>query len=314
MFALWACATSVASQMQVLAMLPFMVMIAGVLTLFMANLTFDGVEPGNFSTSVQGIAKLVLFSAYKWRFADMLLDGATICAAYLGAYLVRLNFDIPDARFTRIVLDLWQVVPLGYGALFAAGVYRSIWRHFEISDTLRFAKAGLIAGILLAGLRLLEREPVSWSISILFSLLLFNLLAATRLSFVVFRRAVAHLARNARTVLIVGAGITADAALRFLTSSTNGPVRNVIGFLDDDYFKHGKVIRGVPVLGPVSDLEAAYLRLKFEELVLATEAIPQSQLVLLQAFGRRTGVVVSNFAVGAHPQLEGPAAFAAAGS
>jgi hypothetical protein len=48
--------------------------------------------------------------------------------------------------------------------------------------------------------------------------------------------------------------------------------------------------------------------------VLATDKIPPSQLVLLQAFGRRTGVLVSNFAVGAHPQLEVPAAFAAAGS
>jgi len=313
LFALCAYATSAASQMQVIAMLPFMVMSAGVLALFMANLTFDAIEPGNFSSSMQGVAKLVLFSAYKWRLADMMLDGAIISAAYLGAYLIRLDFAIPDTRFATIVSGLWQVVPLGYLAFLTSGVYRSIWRHVEISDTLRFAKAGVIAGGLLAGLRLLERAPVSWSIVILFSLLLFNLLTATRLSFVVFRRAVARLARNARTVLIVGAGTTADAALQFLMSS-EGLVRNVIGFLDDDHFKHGKVIRGVPVLGPVSDLEAAYLRLKFDDLVLATDSISQSQLLLLQAFARRTGVSVSNFAMGARPQLEVQADLAVAGS
>jgi UDP-GlcNAc:undecaprenyl-phosphate/decaprenyl-phosphate GlcNAc-1-phosphate transferase len=314
LFALCAYIASLASPMQVLAMLPFIVMSAGVLALFMANLTFDAIEPGKFSASMQGFAKLVLYSTYKWRLADMLLDGAIISAAYLGAYLIRLDFDIPDARFTTIVFGLWQVVPLGYLALFTSGVYRSIWRHFEISDTLRCAKAGVMAGALLSALRLLQRAPVSWSISILFGLLLFNLLAATRLSFVVFRRGVAHLARDARIVLIVGAGVTADAALQFLTSSSNGPARNVIGFLDDDYFKHGKVIRGVPVLGPVSAMEAIYLRVKYDELVLATDSLSQAQLVLLQAFARRTGVSISNFEMGAHPQLGVPAELAVAGS
>jgi UDP-GlcNAc:undecaprenyl-phosphate GlcNAc-1-phosphate transferase len=314
LFGACAYAASVASQIQVLAMLPFIIMSAGVLALFMANLTFDAMEPGKFSASMKGIAKLVLCSAYKWRLADMMLDGAIISAAYVGAYLIRLDFVIPQARLETIVFGLWQVIPIGYLALFTSGVYRSIWRHVAISDTLRFAKAGLIAGALLSALRLLEQVPVSWSISILFSLLMFNLLAASRLSFVVFRRAVAQLAHNARTVLILGAGPTADVASQFLTLSGDGLVRNVIGFLDDDYFKHGKVIHGVPVLGPISDLEAAYMRLKFDELVLATDSISQSQLVSLQAFASRTGVPVSNFAMSAHPQLGVPAALAVAGS
>jgi UDP-GlcNAc:undecaprenyl-phosphate GlcNAc-1-phosphate transferase len=313
LFGLCAYAASAASEMQLLAMLPFVLVTAGVLALFMVNLTFDAVEPGNFAASMHGVAKLVLVSAYKWRLADVMLDGAIISAAYLGAYLVRLDFLIPDARLRQIVLDLRYIVPLGYLALFASGVYRSIWSHVEISDTLRFAKAAVIAAGLLSILRLLQGTPLSWSISILFALFLFNLLAAARLSFVVFRRAVARLAHNSRTVLIVGAGATADAALQFLTTSSMGLRPKVIGFIDDDHFKHGKMIRGVPVLGSISDFEQVYERLNFDELVLASDSISQSQLVSLYAFARKTGVSVSNFAIGAYPQREFPAELAVAG-
>ncbi|MBV8454663.1 MAG: hypothetical protein JOZ29_20675 [Deltaproteobacteria bacterium] len=144
---------------------------------------------------------------------------------------------------------------------------------------------------------------MSWSILMLFSILLFNLLAATRFSFTLFRRAAAYLAGGSRAVLIVGAGAAGDAAMQFLRSSPYG-VRRVIGFLDDDAFKHGKLIHGVPVLGALAELDRVYLSSKFDELLLAFDAVPETQLAVWHSFARRNGIIISSFTVGSHPRLE----------
>jgi UDP-GlcNAc:undecaprenyl-phosphate/decaprenyl-phosphate GlcNAc-1-phosphate transferase len=313
LFVSCALVVSRATPIGVAAMLPFVLVSAAVVALFMANLTFDAIEPGKTYASMGGLAKVVLRCAYDWRIADIMLDGVTISAAYLGAYLIRLDFAIPEERFYGLLSDLPQLLIISYAALFFSGVYRSIWRYSELSDALRFAKASIIAGALLAAVRLWGGGPVSWSIVILFTILLCNLLIATRLSFTVFRRGVAHLAQAARTVLLVGAGNNADAALQFLMSSPEGGAK-VIGILDNDPFKQGKLIRGVRVLGPLAEIDQVYQRSRFEELVLTYPSFTQAEVTFLQSFAHRTGVSVSNFTMGAHPQLETPTDLAVAGS
>jgi UDP-GlcNAc:undecaprenyl-phosphate/decaprenyl-phosphate GlcNAc-1-phosphate transferase len=305
-FALCAVAVSRVTQMGLIAMLPFMIISAAVLALFMVNLTFDEIEPGRAYASMGRLARVVLRAAYQWRIADVMLDGVTISAAYIGAYLIRLDFRIPDDRLHALLNELWQVLLLSYAALFISGVYRSIWRYTEVSDVVRFAKAAAIAGGLLAELRHWQGGPVSWSIVILFSILLSNLLVVTRISFTVFRRATTRLARNTHGVLIVGAGATADAALQLLMSSPDVGTR-VIGLLDDDRFKQGMVIRGVPVLGPFAELERLYRHSKFEELLLASSSLTQEQIAFLHSFARQTGVGIRSFVAGGQAQLKGAA-------
>jgi FlaA1/EpsC-like NDP-sugar epimerase len=88
-------------------------------------------------------------------------------------------------------------------------------------------------------------------------------------------------------------------------------VCKVIGFLDDDAFKHGKLIHGVPVLGALAELDRVYLGSKFDELLLSSDAVSETQLAVLHSFARRNGVVISSLAVGLHPQLERGTALAA---
>jgi UDP-GlcNAc:undecaprenyl-phosphate/decaprenyl-phosphate GlcNAc-1-phosphate transferase len=315
LFAGCAVAVSRATPTGLVAMLPFMVVSATVLALFMVNLTFDAIEPGNAYASMGAIAKLVLRCAFHWRIADVMLDGVTISAAYIGAYLIRLDFAIPDERFHALLADLWQLLLVSYLAFFMSGVYRSIWRYSELSDAMRFAKAATIAGGLLAALRLARGGPVSWSIMILFSILLSNLLIATRLSFTVFRRAAAHLARGTRTVLIVGAGTNADAALQFLMSLPDGGSK-VIGILDNDLFKQGKLIRGVPVLGPLTELDRVYQRSNFQELVVTSLSLTPAEVALLHSFARLNRLTISSFTAGAlaHPGNPVDLTLSAAGS
>jgi UDP-GlcNAc:undecaprenyl-phosphate GlcNAc-1-phosphate transferase len=231
---------------------------------------------------------------YQWRGADILLDAGTISVAYIGAYLIRFDFTITQSQFTYIAGTLWQVLLLSYVAFLTCGVYRNIWRYTSISDALRFARAGVLAAALV-GLQMLRHGSISWSITLLFAILLVNLLIATRFSFHLLRRGVQQLARSSRSVLIFGAGRTGAAAANDLRSRRDGRLPNVIGFLDDDPFKRGKIIHGSRVLGPLESVAAVYQRMRFDEIIIAATGVADSRLNQLRQFAKLNGIVLTSF-------------------
>jgi FlaA1/EpsC-like NDP-sugar epimerase len=139
----------------------------------------------------------------------------------------------------------------------AAGVYRGIWRYASISDVLRFASGAILAGILLVVVSLVVSLELSGSIAVLFVIVLFNLLVASRLSFRALRRGLNLLAPFDGRALVVGAGELAESAVRYIGAVHGGRLK-LVGFVDDDSFKLGKLVHGTPVLGSLDELERVY--------------------------------------------------------
>jgi len=261
----------------------------------MADLTFDIIAPSRAYEQLQGLRRLVLRMTYQWRIADVLLDMETISVAYVGAYLIRLDFTITEQQFAYIAGYLWQVVPLTYAAFLLAGVYRNVWRYTSISDALCFVDAAGLAGLLAAGLQVLRGHHLSWSIPLLFAILLCDLLIATRFSFHLLRFGMRRLAGNSRRVLIFGAGRTGAAMIGYMRSRRGRALEQVVGFLDDDPFKRGKVIHGSQVFGPLESLERIYQRVRFNEVIIAASSIPEARLGYLRLFAQRNGIMLSTF-------------------
>ena len=294
-FALCALALALMPTTYVALLLPAVGVVAAVTGLFMADLTFDIIAPSRAYEQLQGLRRLVLRMTYQWRIADVLLDLGTISVAYVGAYLIRLDFMITEQQFAYIAGDLWQVVPLTYAAFLLAGVYRNVWRYTSISDALRFVNAAGLAGLLAAGLQVLRGHHLSWSIPLLFAILLCDLLIATRFSFHLLRFGMRRLAGNSRRVLIFGAGRTGAAMIGYMRSRRGRALEQVVGFLDDDPFKRGKVIHGSQVFGPLESLERIYQRVRFNEVIIAASSIPEARLGYLRLFAQRNGIMLSTF-------------------
>jgi UDP-GlcNAc:undecaprenyl-phosphate GlcNAc-1-phosphate transferase len=278
----------------VVMLLPAAAMAAAVAALFMADLTFDAASPWNTYEELHGVRRWLLRLAYQWRIADRLLDVATISAAYFGAYLIRHDFSISEPLFNHIVGTLWQVLLVTYAAFLATGVYRNIWRYVSLSEALRFARAALLAGALVAALQLVE-GPISRSIPLLFAILLVNLLILTRFSFHLLSRALQRLAVSSSRVLVVGAGRTGAALVRHLSSSRPGGHEQVVGFLDDDPFKRGKLIHGYRVLGPLDSIWTIYERMPFDKVIIAAAGVPDSRLNRLRQFATENGIILTSF-------------------
>ena len=94
--------------------------------------------------------------------------------------------------------------------------------------------------------------------------------------------------KNLTNILIVGAGFSGQNIAKQILSGIKNDL-NVIGFLDDDNFKIGKILHGVSVLGPISMLSES--KLNFDEIMIcipsATSAEMQRIVTHCQNSGKR---------------------------
>jgi UDP-GlcNAc:undecaprenyl-phosphate/decaprenyl-phosphate GlcNAc-1-phosphate transferase len=299
--ALLAAGQTLLSHAYLLSALPFVIAGIGVAGLFMIDLTFEDRAPGVAFGYMQGLARSILSLGYKRRLAEAMLDFALIPAAYFGACLLRRDFKINDA----LIVSMMASTPVFYVATYVAfaltGVYRGIWRYAGIADLIRFANGALLAGVLVAIASLFIRLEISGSVAVLYVVLLFNLLVFTRMSFQIQRRALAMIALPTERVLIVGAGRMGEAAVRYIFSGNDRRVR-LIGFVDDDAFKEGKLVHGHQVLGPLDDLPRIHIMTEFHWILIAADAISEDRLAMVKAFAdahhlplQRLSIEVSEF-------------------
>ena len=279
-----------------LATLPMIIVGFGVVGLFMIDLTFDSNSPGAACGYLQGMARFVLTYSYKRRLAEAMLDAALIPAAYFGAFLIRLDFDIDEGRMMAMMQSVPWVLGVTYVAFVLAGIYRGIWRYASVSDVLRFANGAVLAGTLVVLLSIVHPIQLSGSIAVLYVILVFNLLVASRMSFRALRRGVAFLAAPHDRVLIIGAGEMAEAAARYITAVRTRRFK-LIGFVDDDRFTLGKLVHGRRVMGTLDDLDSIFGSHKFSQMLVATDHIPHDRLSLLSDFASRRFLPMRRFSI-----------------
>lgn len=280
----------------VIVALPFLVLAPTVLALFMMDLTFENNSPGLDYGHVRGVARFILRLGYKQRIAEAAVDFALISGAFLAAQALRLDFNINSATIGVLLREVPYVVLATYPAFVIAGVYRGIWRYTSLSDGLRFANGAVLAGVFVTVAAQFAPVSLSGSIVVLLVILLFNLLMMTRASFQAIRKGISQLVAQNERVLVVGAGEKGAVAANFIFSSRRQSAR-VIGFIDDDAFKLGKVMHGQRVLGTLNDLERIYEAAPFHELLLADDRLSRTRLDSLTGFAERHGIAIHRFSI-----------------
>ena len=138
---------------------------------------------------------------------------------------------------------------------------------------------------------------ISRSAAVMFVLLLFNFLVGTRWSFHLFQRILRFLAHSGRRLVIVGADARGAAAVQHL-HATLGAGTELLGLLDDDSFKHGKLFHGYPVLGSLDNIDGIMARTPFDEIVIAQETLSAAQLASLESFAAAHQLTLRRFMLG----------------
>ena len=203
--------------------------------------------------------------------AVILHDLAATMVAWVAAYWLRLNLNLPPEYVAAVLATLVWVVPLQALVFWAFGLYRGIWRFASLPDLKRIMMAiGLGALLIPLGLFLFRVSVVvPRSVLILDPLLLILLMGGSRLAYRAWKEhrlsGVLHL--NSKPVLVAGAGSAADFLLRELARNPSG--FRVVGLLDDSQNKHGRFIQGVPVIGPLDDIAIWAKQMAVDDVILA---------------------------------------------
>jgi len=206
-----------------------------------------------------------------WRIS--LAFAHDVCAAalaWVAMYWLRFNLDIPEPFQADMWRTLAWIVPLQAGIFLALGLYRGLWRFASIVDLQRIVLAAGLGAILvpLVLVMLQLQAVVPRSIVIFYPIVLIFLMAGSRFAYRIWKehRLYSPFEALGEPVLIVGAG---EAGARLANDLTRSRQWRVVGVLDDDPAKQGRLLRKVRVLGPISELTQWADRYGVRKVILA---------------------------------------------
>src|SRR5574340_356121 len=201
----------------------------------------------------------------------VLYDILVAAIAWLAAYWLRFNLEVPAAFRMAAVSTLLWVVPLQAAVFWRFGLYRGIWRFASLPDLKRIVIAVGIAALLIPLVLVLFRvhAVVPRSVLILDPLLLVIVMGGSRLAYRAWKehRMASVLHPDSKPVLVAGAGSAADFLLRELARNPSG--FHVVGLLDDSRDKQGRLVQGIPVLGALDEVAAWADKMDVDDVVLA---------------------------------------------
>ncbi|WP_018506492.1 polysaccharide biosynthesis protein [Thiobacillus thioparus] len=206
------------------------------------------------------------------RTAIIILHDILVAAfAWMGAYWLRFNLAMPPEFQEAALSTLAWVVPLQAVVFWRFGLYRGIWRFASLPDLKRIVLAVGLAALLVPVTLILFRvhAVVPRSVLILDPLLLVIVMGGSRLAYRAWKehRLASVLRPDSKPVLVAGAGSAADFLLRELARNPAG--FHVVGLLDDNRDKQGRLVQGLPVLGALDDVVACAKKMEVDDIVLA---------------------------------------------
>ena len=225
-----------------------------------------------------------------------IVDLLLLSAALYTAYLIRFELQIPSYFIETYVQILPYALLLKTASFYFFDLYRGMWRYTSISDLINILKAVTLSSLLLAALIAFKTRFIGYSRSVFiidwFLTIIF--IAGFRLAIRMFfesytRESESEKARpsisaifgkrrkNARNLLIIGAGDCAEKIFREIHHNTTLPYR-IVGFLDDNRNKIGRKIHGVPVLGRINEISAAIKKVKADEALIAIPSATGEQM------------------------------------
>jgi FlaA1/EpsC-like NDP-sugar epimerase len=223
-----------------------------------------------------------LFKSLLWHYAHLrnrhilLLDVALFAIAPLLALALRMDGFQGVGAYTSTLI-LYTFISLVVHTLIFGSfrLYSRFWRYATVEDVLPIVSAsivsmivmGIVYSILYATNMVAQGMP--HSLPILEGMLIFALASCSRFSL----RLAMHFMRdphydNAENVLIIGAGETAQALARDLSTNTHLGMRP-IGFLTDDVHRKGLRLMNRPVLGRFEDLPSVVVNQEVSKVVIA---------------------------------------------
>ena len=190
--------------------------------------------------------------------------------AWFGAYWIRLNLELPSPYLESASLTAAWIIPLQAFIFWRFGLYGGIWRYASLPDLKRILKAVGFAALAIPMVLVLlgSHASVPRSVFLLHPILLLMMMGGSRLAYRAWKehRLYGILSLQGEPVLVMGAGDTAINLVKELERSREW---RVVGLLDDEERKQGRLLHGLRVLGKIESLPQVAESLGVRHAILA---------------------------------------------
>ena len=225
--------------------------------------------------SPRSISRKIGWMKLNARSIQVLVEAGALIVAFVLAYQLRFDFNIPSSELTNMLSQLTIVVVIQVLALRAFGTHRYIWRYTSTRDARSIAGALCGSAALLLTIRSAhsvfpDAVVVPISIIILDLFISFVSIMGVRMA---RRELYDRSQRNTndhserKPVILVGAGQAGIMTLAEILRQRDIDIE-VKAFVDDDVSKHGAVINGVRVVGGTEKLPELVKKLNIDHVII----------------------------------------------
>jgi len=201
-------------------------------------------------------------------------DIVAIALALMGATLLLDGNGITDAEADAVLAALTVAIPLQIAVNVLFGLYQGVWRYTSLPDIQRIVFS-VMAGTVVAAVALHALAldaTLGYREYLLYPLLLVTIMSLSRMGYRSFKEwsLYGRGGEQGTPVAIMGAG---DAAVGLVKDLSRSHEWRVVGMLDDDEKKRGRLLHGVRVIGPLEDLPRLAQRMKLRHAIIAMPSV-----------------------------------------
>jgi FlaA1/EpsC-like NDP-sugar epimerase len=224
-------------------------------------------------------------------------DFLIVSVAYYASYLIRFEAAASPLDIYAFRSTVFWIVSVYPATFVFFKLYSGMWRYTSLFDAINLLKAVVSATIftMVIVLLLYRFNGFSRSVFIINGLLIFLMIGGFRICirFLLSKNFRLYLSPlyikcEPKNLLIVGAGSAAEKLIREIQEN-KGLKYHVIGLLDDDPAKEKLTLHGVPVLGPIDQLERLTNKYDIEEIAIAIPSASMSQMHRIINTCKKTG-------------------------
>ena len=224
--------------------------------------------------------------------AAFIHDLVAAALAWMLAFSLRFNFDVPIEFALSARYSLLWVLPMFGVLFFAFGLYRGLWRFASLSDLQHLVSAVLTGALLTtAAVVFLGLGPIPRSVLVLYPLLLALVMGGSRFAYRSWKehRLYGPAKMRGQPVIVLGAGEAADSLLRELNRSG---LWYAVALVDDNPSKTGSQLRGLPVYGPLSCVGDIAERYGVRHVIMALPSAKSSERRSAAEYASAAGLAV----------------------
>ncbi|MDO8749591.1 MAG: nucleoside-diphosphate sugar epimerase/dehydratase [Dehalococcoidia bacterium] len=239
---------------------------------------FDG---GALIVALRGSRFARLVRRYR-RPIVILVHLGLVVIVYLLSFLLRYDFAMTEAQWMLLLKTLPLLVVVRMVALGLFRLFQGLWRYASVRDVLQVIKASTAGTIVFTPMVWMLFGQQGFPAGVLVMDWAGNVLALSgiRLLGRLFQESLRPLKRSepgVKRLLIVGAG---DAGAALCREAQGRPEFGLapVGFIDDDQWKAGASLLGIPVLGNRDDIPSVVAQQGVDTIVIAIPSASREQM------------------------------------